>query len=290
MEPLIPSPERKQAILGLLDDPSPTVNAALLKEIRRYGAVGLELLHEAVDTGSPEQVKVAKKWLFELEGHSHTELFIDYINAYEYELETGCLLLERTIFPQTDASEYYRFMHEISGRCKELLLSPSSGYEICKVMNRVIFHEYGFSGDTKHYYNPFNSYINQVIRRRKGIPLTLSVLYILIADRLGLQLDPVALPGHFVVACFNDAEAFYIDPFAGGAIRLHDDLETYLYEHHVQPRSEHFRPATAGEVLCRCCRNLMNQYSREGDEKRVAYFLGFVNAFEEAYRKHAQHG
>lgn len=279
--------ERKQAILTLLDDPSPAVRTAVLKEVRKYADAGVLMLREVVETGTPEQVEIAEQWLESLGGENHTEHFFDYIQAYEYELESGSLMLERTIFPRVDAREYFAFMHEVSGRCRELLLSPASGYEICKVINRVLFHEYGFRGDNEHYYNPLNSYLNQVISRRRGLPITLSILYILVADRCGLQLEPISLPGHFVVGCFADDEPFYIDTFVGGAIRTHDDIEEFLYQNHVQPRSEHFQPATTGEVLCRCCRNLANQYAREGDEKRASYFLGFVKAFEEAHRKHA---
>lgn len=281
---------RKQALAALLDDPSPTVNTAVFKEIRHHGEAGLAMLREIAEGNDPRQAGIAAVWLRELGGNNYTEAFLDFIESFRYELETGCLLLDRTVFPTLDTTIFARFMNEVAKRCRDLLLLPASGYEICKVINRVLFHEYGFRGDVEHYYNPLNSFLHQVILRRRGIPISLSVLYLLIADRCGLQLEPIALPGHFLVGCFTDDEPFYVDAYMRGAIRTQDDLENYLYQHHIAPRADFFKPAPTGEVLCRFCRNLANQYAREHNEERARFFMGFVRAFEDAYKNHAEHG
>ena len=80
--------------------------------------------------------------------------------------------------------------------------------EICSVMNRVLFHEYGFRGAGKDFENPQNSFLHRVLERRKGLPITLSVIYILIARRLGFDLEPIGLPGRFMVGCFSDERPF----------------------------------------------------------------------------------
>lgn len=278
------TPERKAAILSLLDDPSPTVSAALIKEIREHDEAGVALLREAVESGTPAQRQVAQQWLQALVGKSSTESFMDFIQSFQYDLETGCLLLDRTVFEGLDHEAYYRSIQEMAGRCRELMLEPASAYAHCRVLNRVLFNEYAFQCDSESHDNAFNSYLHQVILRRRGNPLTLSILYLLVADRCGLQLEPIALPGHFLIGCFTDAEPFFIDLLARGTVRTLEDVEAYLLEHHIQPRPEHFKPATTGEVLCRCCRNLVSQYTRENDHERAAYFKSLVRAFEQAYR------
>ncbi len=278
---------RQEALLALLDDPSPTVNTAVFKEIRSAGNDGLELLQHALKHGTRGQIAVATAWLRDLGGLSFTEVFMDFIRSFRYELETGCLLLDRTVYPRFDTASYYTFMQEIAKRCRDLLLQPASGYEICKVINRVFFHEYGFNGDVENFYNPANSYLHQVIERRRGIPISLSTLYILIADRCGLTLEPIALPGYFLVGCFTDDEPFYVDTYLRGTFRTQDHIETFLYQHHINPRPEHFKPATTGEVLCRFCRNLANQYARLDNEAKADYFKGFVREFESVHRQHA---
>lgn len=280
---------RQEALVKLMDDETPVVRAAVMKEIRRHGSAGMDLLRQVVSRNEEPAATLARDWLREFGEINGAEAFLDFIGSYRYELETGCLLLDKTVFPQLDTREYYTFMNEAASRCRELMLMPASGYEITRVINRVLFHEYGFRGDSDNYYNPLNSYLHQVVKRRRGIPITLSILYILLADRCGLTLEPIALPGHFMVGCFSDDEPFYIDVFARGSVRTQDDVEVFLMEHHIQPRAEHFRPAPVGDILARCCRNLANQYAREQDEQRVRFFKNFVRAFEEAYRNHAEH-
>jgi len=84
------------------------------------------------------------------------------------------------------------------------------------VLNRVLFHEFGLHGNADNYTIRFNSHLDQVLARRKGIPISLSIVYLLVAERVGLQLEAVALPGHFMVGCYEESVPFFIDPFNAG--------------------------------------------------------------------------
>jgi regulator of sirC expression with transglutaminase-like and TPR domain len=197
-------------------------------------------------------------------------------------------MLERTVFPMLNPAETHGFLDAAAARCRQLLLTPSSAREKCLVLNRVLFHEYGFRGEADNYHDPRNSFIGQVIQRRRGIPLTLSVVYILVALRCGIELEPIALPGRFMAACNQGLAPFYIDAYERGAFRDEDDLRAYFRQLEIPFDADSLMPAPAGDVVSRCCRNLVNQYTAARDHAKAKLFAEFVHEFDLAYRRHAE--
>lgn len=282
--PVSPLPiRRRQALLALLDDPSPAVRKAVREELLRWGKDAAVMLRR-VQSEFDGEVKVqASVLLRELFGEDSQRMFRNFIRSTRYELETGMLLLERSVDDTVTAAVYKRFLDEVSDRCRELLVHPSTAWEKCRTLNRVIFGEYGFCGDVEHFYDPQNSLLSKVIERRRGLPLSLSVLYLLVADRCGLELAPVAMPGRFMVGCFLDKEAFYIDPFEGGVFRETTEIQAMLRSHNIEPDVAYMAPCPVGDVLLRCCRNLVRQYRRYGNEDNASLFTDYVSEFEAVY-------
>jgi len=277
-------PDRKRALLGLLDDTNTAVRLAVKAELERLGPAGTALLREATHSENGDLSVAAREILESLAGGQPERVFRDFIRSFNYELETGVLLLDRVANPQIGIVDYERFLAEVSDRCRELLLHPSTAWEKCRMINRVLFGEYGFCGDLDNFYDPRNSFLSDVIERRRGIPISLSILYLLVADRCGLELSPVAFPGRFMVGCFLDADPFYIDVFEGGVFRGVEEIEEMLEPYDLELDPSIFAPCPVGEVLARCCRNLVNQYSRAGDPDKASLFTDYVNEFEAAYR------
>jgi regulator of sirC expression with transglutaminase-like and TPR domain len=282
------SEARKSSLTKLLDDDSEVVRKAVMEEICKYGPEGIDFLRKLTDTQNRVLAGHARDYL-ELLGKQDTlTTFSDFIRSFHYELETGCILLDRTLYPDLETSKVCLFIDKMAARCREIMVMPSSQVERCKVLNRVIFHEFGFRGDVENYYDPENSFLSRVIDRRRGIPITLSILYILVGQRCNLQLEPVGVPGRFMVGCFEGVEPFYIDAFERGHFRTTEDVERLVENHYGEKGSGFLSPTPVGEVLCRCCRNLVNQYSAHNDQKRARLYTSFVNEFEATYRKQAQ--
>lgn len=276
---------QKEALFRLLDDPSQVVRAAVLDAFRALGDTGIHWLREA--SVSDDHAAAARQILQELREDDPKAAFIEFINSYRYELETGCLLLNRTWYPDLDPSECCLFFDEVADRCRELIIEPSSTFEKCKVLNRVLFHEYSFRGDNDDFYHPDNSFLSKVIERRRGLPITLSIIYLLVAYRCGIELEPIAFPGRFMVGCYTDSEPFFIDVFEGGVFRTIEELDTMLDEHKLELDPANLAPATIGEVLIRCCRNLVNQFTRARDPESARLYADFVHEFENAYKRKA---
>lgn len=279
---------RKEALIALLDDPSPVVRKGLEEEFERLMEDGILLLKEVIQKGDGAEIEAAESILNKLEGPDTAMEFVQFIRSLEYELETGMLMLDRVVRPDIEVEEISQTLDAIAMRCREIEVLPSTPRSLCQVINRVLFHEHGFRGNIEDYEDPENSFLSSVLKRKKGIPISLCITYLLVADRLNLQLEPIALPGHFLVGCFHEELPFYIDPFERGRIRSVEEVQAMIVSTREEDDFHFLAPVALAEVLCRVCRNLTHHFNLRGDARRSRQFARFVVEFEEVYRRHSE--
>lgn len=282
------SHEREEALIRLLDDPSQSVQEALAAEFQRLGATGVSILQKVTQVEQGDLKEHANHILRTLVDPDPGQQLVDFIRSLRYDLETGLLLINRVIFPGMEVQAVRRGLDRLANRCRELRVAPMSPRGQCKLINRVLFHEFGFRGNSEDYGDPLNSCLEAVCRRRKGLPVTLSAIYILVADRLGLELEPIGLPGHFMVGCFLGDEPFYVDPFERGRFRSVEEIRQLLESQHVSPEFYHLVPVPVGEVLCRVCRNLVGHFDKRNQPRWANRFRSFVREFEETHRRRSE--
>ena len=279
------TPEQRQALTRLLDDPAPAVRQSLLAHFTRHGRESVDFLRQVASQPDRALAAQAAWFLRELNFSDPVNEFRGFIRSLNYELETGALLLSRTVNPDVDIAASCARLDQMAARCRELIAEPVSVRDKCRVLNRVLFHEYDLRGNTEHYADPLNSFLDQVLLRRKGIPISLSIVYLLVAERLGLSLEPVGLPGHFVVGCYAEELPFYIDPFNAGRFISAGEAVALLRQQSIAPTMADLAPTPVREVLCRCCRNLVNHYAVANDHDRARLFAEFVAEFEATYER-----
>ncbi|NNJ08713.1 tetratricopeptide repeat protein [Chloroflexales bacterium ZM16-3] len=142
-------------------------------------------------------------------------------------------------------------------------------------INRYLFGDQGFHGDLSSYErpDPSNSHLDQVLRRRSGLPIMLSLVYMEVGWRLGLPLSGVALPGHFIVRYSAEPQDLYIDPFSSGALWSQADCERQIGMFHSEVRPELVKwlmtPPSSGAILSRILRNLKQTYLAQDDVTRA---------------------
>jgi regulator of sirC expression with transglutaminase-like and TPR domain len=278
----------KEAFGRLLDDTSPAVRTALLAEFERLGPEGSRFLRD-VAGGSNRVAAAAAAWyLRELKFYDPAAEFRGFIRSLSYELETGMLLLNRTVNASLDVTALCLQLDALAARCLKLRPETASLREHCDVLNRVLFQEFGLRGDPGPDADPRNGLLDQVLARRLGLPVSLSIVYLLVARRTGLELEPVSVPGHFLVGCYEPEGPFYIDAFNQGRFLSPDDVFARLRSQHHTPQLSDLVPSPVREVLCRCCRELATQYAVVGDREHARLFAGFVAEFEAAYERHAR--
>jgi regulator of sirC expression with transglutaminase-like and TPR domain len=143
-------------------------------------------------------------------------------------------------------------------------------------LHQVLFEEAGFTGDTDDYYSPANSYLPAVLETKRGLPITLSLVYKTVAERLGLRVWGVGLPGHFLCGVQIDASVMLIDSFAGGRMLTCDEAHERMQEalgEEVEWSDELIKPISTRHWLTRMLQNLLNTFGAAGHYADVAAML-----------------
>ena len=184
------------------------------------------------------------------------------------------LLLARDEYPGLDVEAYLgelaAMAHEARSCLRGGLGSRVGG--LC----RYLFHDMGFRGNRQDYYDARNSYLNDVLDRRTGIPITLSAVAMAVGTRAGLEVVGVGLPGHFVAKALGDGEEVLFDPFHGGRLLEPEQCQALVEQVTGQPfelTPEALAPAPLGLIVQRMLNNLKGAYLRGGDFPRAARVL-----------------
>ena len=185
------------------------------------------------------------------------------------DLGRAALAIAESEYPRLDTTAYLARIDELAIAVTKHLTGDESGpHRSIAALNYVLFQKCAFRGNRDDYFDAKNSFLNEVIDRRIGIPITLSVLYMEVARRIGLPLLGVGFPGHFLVKYQDDREEIVIDPFNGGDIRTPDSLQQLLaglYGKPVALSPQLLDPVTKRQILRRMLNNLKFIYLRQRD-------------------------
>ena len=195
------------------------------------------------------------------------------ITRPEEDLDLGraALLAAGEEYPSLDVAEHLRRLDEFAEAVRQRAPKGLQSEELAKLLGHYLFEEQGFRGNSADYYNPDNSYFNRVLDTHTGIPITLSLLYLEVARRVGLRCRGVGMPGHFLVGL--EGSEWYFDPFNGGAALTAEDcrqLAEGLFGPRMMWRDEYLTPCTKYEFLFRLLNNLKVVYERTGVPEKAA--------------------
>lgn len=210
-----------------------------------------------------------------MEAQIRLERFAALLCREDFDLAEACLLIAQDAYPDLDIAHYLARVDALAATAKRRLPCDAFTEQKVVVLNRYLFNELGFCGNAGDYYDPRNSYLNEVLERRTGIPITLSILYMEIGRRLGLRLQGVSFPGHFLVKLRVTGGQLVLDPFCGGEAQSQSDLRARLArvlpqrEADTLPLSQFLQAATARQILARLLRNLKGIYLQSGEAQNT---------------------
>jgi regulator of sirC expression with transglutaminase-like and TPR domain len=190
----------------------------------------------------------------------------------EVDLAEAALLVAAEEYEGLDVRSYLLRLDEMGADLRQRLDDEPRPERAIMALNRYLFQEQGFRGNAEQYYDARNSYLNDVIDRRTGIPITLSAVFMEVARRAGLEVEGVGLPGHFVVRVLTPARPLLVDPFHGGTLLTEKDCQDRLdriFNGKVKLEAEMLRPCRRKEMLERILRNLKAIYLRDQDQDRA---------------------
>lgn len=193
----------------------------------------------------------------------------------EINLAEAALVIARDEYPELDVAAYLQRIDALAQTLRSRLRADISPADTLAMLNNYMFEELGFAGNSEDYYDPRNSYLNDVIDRKLGIPITLSVLYIEVGRRLGLPLSGISFPGHFLVKCSLRNGAVVLDTYAKGASLGIKDLQKRLRVliggMDVTPEAvmRMLTAATPAEIVARMLKNLKAIHAERDDKTRA---------------------
>src|SRR5437899_334822 len=178
-------------------------------------------------------------------------------------LARGALEIARIAYPALEPAQYLTKLDELAEGTRARMAGGLPAEAVARAVGDHLFRTCGFQGNLEDYYDPRNSFLNDVLDRRTGIPITLSLVYIEVGRRAGMSLVGVGMPGHFLVGS-ADRSDIYVDAFSGGALLTREDCAARLRQ--LQPgvvfRPEFLDPVGPRQILTRMLSNLLDIYLR----------------------------
>ena len=206
----------------------------------------------------------------------------------EIELARACLLIAEDAYPGLDVDGYIGEIERFAKRLRTRFAPEAAAEDRIIALNEFLFDDLGFGGNSDNYYDPRNSYLNEVIDRRTGIPITLAVLYMEIGRRIGLPFQGVSFPGHFLVRLRLRGGTLVLDPFSGGVPQSEAELRVLLKRVIPPgvgvgepggvpvtdlPLDQFLEPASNRQILGRLLRNLKGIYREKDQPERLLEVL-----------------
>ncbi len=279
------TPRRIDALIRLLGDDSMTVHGAARGHlIASIDITRPYLERRSKDNSNPDVRDEARRLLHDIARDQRLEDWARFVaggrGTAELDLERGAFLIASVEYPDLDADRYCSILDDcgriLAGR---LSRSPRPETLVAK-LSHLLFREMKLHGNREEYDDPENSYLNRVLDRRLGIPISLSVIAMLVARRVRFELEGVGMPGHFLLRYRSGGREYYLDPFNGGRAWSLEDCVQYLRNQGHDLREEYLRAYTTREILIRMLANLLGIFRQRGDEERVQRVSAMLEALQ----------
>ena len=189
----------------------------------------------------------------------------------EIDLAKAALYIAQEEYPKLDVYEYLNALDTMAAELSERLPTERYPMRTIKVINRYLYDDLGFAGNTSNYYDPRNSFLHQVIDRRTGIPITLSLVYLEIAKRIDFPMVGIGMPGHFIIRPNFEDSGIFVDAFNKGEVLFPEDCEERIraiFNREFPLKPEFLQAIGKRGFLARMLGNLKMIYLQKGEAKK----------------------
>ena len=266
-----------KALVRLLSDENDRVVKTISNRLIEIGDSAVPFLQEA-EIEQPEMARRIEAVLDEIRGARLEEEFRDLASSPDdpIDLEKGELLIARYAYPTLDVAAYAQRLDDMAREMRDRIGQRVSGEEAVKTLSRYLFTEQGFRGNNKNYYEADNSYLNRVLDRRTGIPISLSIVYLLIAQRLDLPVFGIGMPGHFLVKFESERYKVFVDCFNAGALLTEKDCARFLRQAGYGFEEKFLQKSSTRAILIRTLKNLVAIYHKLDEPVKEVRLTRFV--------------
>lgn len=260
-----------KALVSLLDDEDAQIISHVEEKILSLGTSIIPFLEQEWEHNFNSQVQQRiEELIHTLQFELLKERIKEWYESKDQDLITGMWLIATYQYPDLELLKLKQDLEQIYYETWLEFKPDLYPFDQIKIINSVIFNKLKFSANTKNFHSPGNSMINVVLESRKGNPITLCIIYMLVAQKLKLPVHGVNLPNLFVLTYKDESHAqFYINAFNKGLIFSRQDIENYINELHLAPQASFFEPCASLEIVRRVFRNLIMSFDKMGEHAKA---------------------
>lgn len=271
---------QRAALISLLGDDDPAVYETVHAKLLSFGEEIVNWLKPYTISDDPLLRRRAQQIILGFERRDADERFMDFCasRGEDLPLEEGVWLLAKTQYPEINVAAYEALLDAYAAALRTRINFTGTADEILDTLNRYLFNELRFSPNEANYYDPDNSYLNRVMDKRTGNPISLCTVYLLLGRRLKLPITGIGLPGHFVCRYQTSTAEIYVDAFNRGKLLTKADCIKYLLHTHHGLEEGYLAPVTPRRMLLRMCANLHQIYLHNELADETARFQRYLVA------------
>ena len=285
--------DKINALITLLDDPDEEVFTSVEKEMMKHSIDIIPELEKA--WGNTKDVNYQlriENLIRSLQFADIKTRFKTWINSPDANLFYGAYLVSRYQYPKLNFDIVLEWLNKLLKEVWLELNNNLTALEKVRILNHILFDVHGFSSNDGNFMAPQNSYISDVFETRKGNPVSLSIIYSVIAQNLGMPIYGVNLPKNFILAYLDEnlqpstlnpedisSALFYINPINSGAIFGQNDIMVFIHRQKLEPRFSYFLPCSNQDIILRMLNNLLYSYTDLGNKEKAMEIRELMSLF-----------
>lgn len=268
------------SLIKLLTDRDEFVRTRVRDQLVELGEDALPFL-EIATRGEDESLRIQAQWVIQnILPYKLAEKFRQLAHkglGKDIDLEKGMMLIMEFGYPESDPDECRQKLDDLAQKLSETLDSIAEPQQIVATFTHFLFQQNGFKGNKDNYHNPDNSFINKVLENHTGLPITLSALCVLLANRLNLPIVGVGMPGHYIVKYSLPVDPIYFDPFHQGRLLTKKECVRIVEQFGHKFEEHYLSQSTQRETLIRMLNNLIQVYKNSNETKKAEALAEYVN-------------
>jgi len=259
-----------KALVSLLEDDDQEISSHVEGKIMSLGSDIIPYLEEQWENSfDPNVQRKIEDMIHNLQFSQLKEKLKDWKEGGAESLLEGMWLISLYQYPDTDLNELNKEVEQIYYDIWVELKEDLHPYDQVKIINSALFSKLKFRANTKNFHSPNNSFLKSVLESKKGNPISLSVIYMLVAEKLGMSIYGVNLPNLFIVTYKSEETQFYINAFNRGLIFSKKDIDNYLANLNLTPKPIYYEPCSNEDIIKRVLRNLIMAYEKLDDHQKA---------------------
>jgi regulator of sirC expression with transglutaminase-like and TPR domain len=269
------------ALISLLDDTDLDVRNHVKDRILSLGIDVIPFLEEKWESSfNPAIQKEIEELVHDLQFSQLKLRLTDWKDSEDRDLLTGLWIINTYQYPDVEFNKLNAEMHQIYFEVWTAFSNELQPFEQIRIINNVLFGTLRFSANTKNFHSPANSMLSSVLDSKRGNPLTLCSIYLLVARKLGLPVYGVNLPNLFVLTYKSSDVNFYVNAFNKGLIFNKKDVTSYLEHLKIEPRPEFYEPCSHLDIIRRMLRNLGQSFEKLGEQEKSEEVRGLIQLLD----------